>query len=55
MVRIAGLHAAAPPTLLCPCAEPGSWVRIKNGLYKGDLAKVVDTDMSTQVGRDPVA
>lgn len=34
-----------------PRAEPGSWVRIKNGLYKGDLAKVVDTDPGTQVRR----
>ncbi|KAL4420140.1 hypothetical protein ABPG77_010356 [Micractinium sp. CCAP 211/92] len=28
--------------------EAGSWVRIKGGLYKGDLAKVMDTDPSTQ-------
>ncbi len=25
-------------------------MRIKGGLYKGDLAKVMDTDPSTQVG-----
>ncbi|EFN50704.1 hypothetical protein CHLNCDRAFT_142577 [Chlorella variabilis] len=30
--------------------KAGSWVRIKNGLYKGDLAKVVDTDPGTQRG-----
>jgi hypothetical protein len=27
----------------------GSWVRIRNGLYKGDLARVVDVDGSVQV------
>lgn len=25
--------------------KPGSWVRVKNGTYKGDLAQVVDVDM----------
>lgn len=36
-------------------AEAGSWVRIKGGLYKGDLAKVMDTDPSTQVGASSTA
>lgn len=34
--------------LLTQPAEVGSWVRIKGGLYKGDLAKVADVEPSTQ-------
>lgn len=40
--------AALPPSSPRP-AEAGSWVRLKAGIYKHDLAKVIEADPSNQV------
>ena len=33
--------------IACPCAERDSWARVKSGMYKDDLARVIDVDYST--------
>ena len=32
----------------CCSADVGSWVRVRGGLYKGDLAKLADVDYAAQ-------
>ncbi len=38
--------AGGTVTLQPSPAAPEDWVRVKHGLYKGDLAKVLDVDYS---------
>ena len=40
------LHGWGTVTLQPSPAAPEDWVRVKHGLYKGDLAKVLDLDYS---------
>ena len=41
------MHARLRAHRHCDSAERDSWARVKTGMYKDDLARVIDVDYST--------